>query len=93
MARTPRKVIDCAGGFSWSYSRCSKKLRDPQEREQTTAAPGIGTSRTLRETSVRAALGSASLSTVVLGGTERVAETFVRSYLCLPHYKEHSKLS
>lgn len=47
----------------------------------------------LREMSVRVALGSASLSIVVLGGTERVAETFVQPYLCFSHYKEHSKLS
>lgn len=42
---------------------------------------------------MRVALEGGSLSLVVLGGTERVAETFVHYYLCFPHYKEHSKLS
>lgn len=42
---------------------------------------------------MRVALEGASLSMMVLGGTERVAETFVQSCLCFPRYKEHSKLS
>lgn len=46
--------------------------------------------QTLRETSMRVTLEGASLPMVVLGGTERVGETFVQSYLCFPHYKEIS---
>lgn len=93
----------CASGFSWSYSCYFKKLRDPQERDKTIAVASASSwhgnitllwrAQTLRGMSIRAVLGSVSLSMVVLGGTERVAGTFAQPYLCLPRYKEHSKIS
>lgn len=39
---------------------------------------------------MRETLEGASLPMVLLGGTERVAEIFVQSYLCFLHYKELS---
>lgn len=42
---------------------------------------------------IRVAWGNTSLSLVVLGGTGRVAETFVRPQLLVAHYEEHRKLS